>query len=87
MSARIFPDEIKLSDMLTGAFEPEIWKRRKADTSTPEDKRQIASTTRTYRAKVEIGEWHRVSMTIRGDHFSVSIDGESVGGFSSVGIC
>lgn len=85
MSVTMKSGNVKISDMLTGAFDPEIWKRRKEKKSTPKDKEQINKCTREVPAEIGNGRWHHAAVSIRGDRVEVSIDRKSVGSFQSPG--
>lgn len=85
MSVTMKPGSVKISDMLSGAFAPEIWRRRKAKQSTPEDKDQIKKCIRELPAEIGNGRWHQAAVSIQGDRVEVVIDRKSVGSFQSPG--
>ena len=80
------PGSVKMTDMLKGSFDPQIWKRRKAGMTTEADKKQIKKCTTTVGANISSGMWHEVAISIRSDQVSVKLDGRQVGSFKSPGI-
>ncbi len=76
---------VKVSDMLHGSFDPEIYGRRKNGTLTKADRQRIADASKTFEAPIEIAQWHMVTITTHKDELTVSIDGRRVGKFAASG--
>lgn len=85
MSMRLKNGELRLIDMLSGAFAPEIWKRKKAKKSTKADQRKIADSRKLIPAKIEVGRWHSARLSIVGSTATAYIDDVRLGSFSSPG--
>ena len=85
ISFRMLRGKVLLSDMLSGAFDPEIWKRKKAGKTTAEDKKQVKACKKSFNAPIKVGVWHTSRLTVEGDQATVSIDGNLVGQFTSPG--
>ena len=53
---------------------------------TPEQQKQLKTKTKRFPHRLQTGKWYTVVAIVSGDTLSVSIDGRTVGSFSSTGI-
>ena len=85
LSVRAQKAKLMVSDMLSGAFDPEIWARKKANKQTEADQKQVEACRKNARADIRIGVWHKFSVTTRGKRLTVHLDEAEVVDFSSPG--
>lgn len=86
--ASISPTSVNLSDAKTGGFDLTggLYDRKKANQLTAEEKKMLASKTKSFPVKLSLKDWHTLVVQTKGDELSVSIDGQAVGAFKSEGI-
>lgn len=63
----------------------EIREARQANSLTEAQKELLKTKDKKIPNKLEIGKWHELLLQIEGDRLTVSIDGKSVGQFTSEG--
>ncbi|MFD2255970.1 family 16 glycoside hydrolase [Luteolibacter algae] len=79
-------NKASITDLKTGVMANEIYARRKAGNSTPEDQ-EILKTKRKYNPiDLKTGKWYSLLVTVKGNVATASIDGKEVVSFSSEGI-
>lgn len=78
-------ESVEITDQKTGQMDLLIRKARQDKTVTPEQQTMLDTKSKKIPHDLEIGVWHEVAVTLRGDKLSVEIDGKSVGSFSSEG--
>ncbi|MCG8599614.1 MAG: LamG domain-containing protein [Verrucomicrobiales bacterium] len=83
---KISPKQVQINDLKTGNMKLEIREARQNKTVTPEQSKMLKEKQVKFPHKTEVGEWHDVLAQIDGDTFTLSLDGEKVGEFSSPGI-
>ncbi len=77
--------QVSIDDLKTGGANQKFAQKKKEKTLTPEDKKVIAGSKKTFPADLESGKWHSVLVTVKADQVDVSIDAKPIGGFSSPG--
>ena len=81
----INPKRVMLTDLKFGqqnlAIRPAYQKKSLSD----EQKALLASKTKRFGNELELGKWHEVRVTIKGDEIRCAIDGKQVGAFTSEG--
>jgi hypothetical protein len=86
--ATISPTAVQLSDAKTGGFDltGDLYARKKANQLTDEEKKLLATKQQRFPVKISLQDWHTLVVQTEGDEIRVSIDGQSVGSFKSLGI-
>ncbi len=84
--ARIRPQQVQITDLKNGPMDLQRRTRRLAGNQTEDDIQRIKETSQTFKTSLAIDVWHDLEVRIQADTMSVSIDGQSVGEFSSAGI-
>lgn len=74
-----------IDDMKSGGMNMKFYEQKKSKSLTPEQQKFIASTKKTFPVALDAGKWHHLLIEITGDNVSVTINGKSVGAFSSEG--
>ena len=77
--------QVVINDMKTGVMNLKFEEAKKAKTLTKEQQAFLATTSKRFPVKLDAGKWYTLLVTITGDTVSASIDGKSVGTFSSAG--
>jgi hypothetical protein len=77
---------VNLQDMKTGNMLLKYYDARKAGTLSKEDEALIKTKQKSFPFEISVNEWHALSVTIAGDTMTASVDGKTVGSFSSPGI-
>jgi len=85
-AATFAPKRVTLQDMKTGSMLLKYRDQRKAGTLSKEDEALIKTKQKSFPTEISINEWHSLSVTIVGDTMTASVDGKTVGSFSSSGI-
>ncbi|MEM1225493.1 MAG: hypothetical protein AAGJ40_07335 [Planctomycetota bacterium] len=85
LAIRLEPGRIRLSDMLSGSFAPDIYRRRQLGESTSADAQQIAACRRVHPVPIEVAHWHHVQVRVEADRLMVEVDGHPAGEFRSPG--
>ncbi len=86
-AARVSPKQVALQDLKTGNMRLDISEARQAKQKlTAEQQEALKGKQKMIPASIAIGKWHDLVVTVAGDTLSASIDGKSVGSFSSAGI-
>ncbi len=75
-----------LVDYKTGGMLLKYYDARKAGTLSKEDEALIKTKQKSFPYEISVNEWHSLSVTIAGDTMTASVDGKTVGSFSSSGI-
>ena len=76
---------VKIADQKTGEMNLELRNAKKAGTLTDEQKKHVSGKGKTFAHPVSLNEWHQIYVTVVGETLTCSIDGETVGSFSSEG--
>lgn len=76
----------KLVDLKTGNMNLAIREARKAKTLTDHQKATLKTKAKSFENKLETGKWYSAIVSMLGDELTLSIDGKTVGSFSSAGI-
>lgn len=84
--ARIKPHNVEMTDLKTGQMKLEHRKARLANALTPAMQKLIKSKKKNFKVNLATGEWHQLSVQIKGDTMTVTINGDQVGQFQSEGI-
>lgn len=84
--ARIRPKTVELTDLKTGAMKLEHRKARQGDGLTPAMKEAMKGKSKKFPVDLDLDEWHNLTVQIKGDTMTVTIDGKQVGQFQSEGI-
>lgn len=84
----ISPTSVTMSDAKTGGFDLSngLYDRKKTNQLTDEEKKMLATKSKREPVKLELGEWHTLVTTTKGEEIEVEIDGKKVGSFKSVGV-
>ena len=77
--------QVVFNDMKTGSMNLKFEEAKKAKTLTEEQKKFLATTSKRFPVQLQAGKWYTLLVTITGDTVIASIDGKSVGTFSSAG--
>ncbi len=85
MSVRAQKGKLLVSDMLSGAFDPEVWKRKKAKQQTEADQKQVAACRKMVKANIGVGSWHKLTVTTHGKQLLAHVDDKEVVDFLSPG--
>ncbi|MEM6364576.1 MAG: hypothetical protein AAF745_09120, partial [Planctomycetota bacterium] len=62
LSVRMRAGEIIMADMVSGAFDPEIHRRKQLQQLTSQDRDQISSCRKTIPANIEVGAWNDIAI-------------------------
>lgn len=84
--AKVRPKNVEIVDLKTGRMNLKTRERKLADELTPEDQKRIKSRSKFFPVDLSLDEWHELEVQVAGETMSVSIDGQQVGQFASVGI-
>ena len=84
--ARIRSWNVEITDLKSGRMRKDVRARNQANELTAEDKKLRKNTSRQFKNKLSIDEWHNLAVQISGETMTVSIDGKKVGSFTSAGI-
>jgi hypothetical protein len=85
-AATFAPKRVNLQDMKTGSMLLKYREQRKAGTLSKEDEALIKTKQKSFPTEISINDWHALSVTIVGDTMTASVDGKTIGSFSSSGI-
>ena len=77
---------LTITDSKTGGMNNKIRERRLAGDNSPELAALLKTKTKTFPHPLSAGEWHTLLLVVEGDTMRASLDGKSVGEFSSEGI-
>lgn len=77
---------VTLQDMKTGSMLLKYYNDRKEKKLSKEDEEIIKTKQKSFPTEISLNEWHALSVTIKGDTMSASVDGKAIGSFSSSGI-
>lgn len=77
---------VSLQDMKTGGMLLKYYDARKAGTLSKEDEALLKTKQVSFPNDISLNEWHSLKVTIVGDTMTASVDGKSIGKFSSPGI-
>ena len=77
---------MEILDLKTGNMKLEHRAARQAKTVTPELQKLINSRKKKFKSNIVANEWHKLTVQIKGDTMSVSIDDKPIGEFTSAGI-
>lgn len=75
-----------LVDYKTGGMLLKYYDARKAKTLSKEDEEMLKTKQKSVPHDISINEWHSLKVTIVGDTMTASVDGKTIGSFSSPGI-
>lgn len=75
-----------LVDYKTGGMLLKYYDARKAKTLAKEDEEMLKTKQKTFPNEISLNEWHSLKVTIVGDTMTASVDGKTIGSFSSPGI-
>ena len=78
--------DVQNNDLKTGVMANAMRKARQDGTITPEQTKLLKTKTKRIPNKLAAGKWHSLTVFIKGDTMSVTINDEEVGSFSSEGI-
>lgn len=78
--------DVQINDLKTGVMANAMRKARQDGTITPEQTKLLKTKTKRIPNKLAAGKWHSLTVFIKGDTMSVTINDEEVGSFSSEGI-
>lgn len=76
----------QLVDYKTGGMLLKYYDARKAKTLSKEDEEFLKTKSKSFPYDISIDEWHSLAVTIAGDTMTASVDGKTIGSFSSPGI-
>lgn len=76
----------QLVDYKTGGMLLKYREARKAGNLTKEDEEFLKTKSKSFPYDISINEWHSLAVTIVGDTMTASVDGKTIGSFSSPGI-
>jgi hypothetical protein len=76
----------QLVDYKTGGMLLKYYDGRKNKTLTKEDEDFLKTKQKSFPYDISINEWHALAVTIAGDTMTASVDGKTIGSFSSPGI-
>lgn len=84
----VSPASVSISDAKTGGMENTLYEKKKnaPDTLTEEDKKFLASKSKSLPVKLSFQEWHDLVIRTGGDKIEVALDGALIGDFQSEGI-
>lgn len=86
-AAKVSAKSVQIQDLKTGNMRLDIREARQAKQKLSEEQQAaLKGKEKTFPNAVEIGQWHDLLVTVRGDTLSISMDGQSIGSFSSPGI-
>ena len=78
--------DVQINDLKTGVMANAMRKARQDGTITPEQTKLLKTKTKRIPNKLAAGKWHSLTVFIKGDTMSVTINDEEVGSFSSDGL-
>lgn len=85
--AKVDPKKVVCQDLKTGNMRLDIREARLAKkTLTAEQQSALKGKEKSFPRETQVGEWHDLLVTVKGDEITVALDGEKVGSFSSPGI-
>ncbi|MFV1995789.1 MAG: family 16 glycoside hydrolase [Verrucomicrobiales bacterium] len=84
--ARIRLKQVEITDLKTGRMNLNIYDRRKAKTTTPEDEKIVEGKSKYFDVDLAPDTWHQLEVRIEGDRMEVRIDDKKIGAFNSPGI-
>lgn len=76
---------VQINDMKTGNMNLKYYEKNQTKSLSAEDKAFLATTRQRFPAKIEIGKWHHLVVTITGESVVVMVDGQEAGQFASPG--
>lgn len=83
---RISAKQVELTDLKTGNMKLETRELRMAKKLTPELRAELATKTKRFPHRTEVGRWHDVRVDVHGETLTVAIDGKRVGSLASAGV-
>lgn len=83
--ARIGRGQLSITDVKTGVFDLENWKRRLASKNDPELAALLKTKTKDVPLPLRANEWHTLRFMIKDDTATASVDGSEIGSFTSLG--
>jgi len=83
---KISTKNVQMNDLKTGIMANEIRKARQDKAMTPKQQKMLKTKTKRFPNKLEVGKWHHLVVTIKGETMTVTINEKKVGSFSSEGI-
>jgi len=81
----ISPTSVRVVDQKSGEMNLELRKARQAGSLTKEQEQFLLTTSKTFSASISTDEWHQVVVTVKGDEFNCTIDGNTMATFQSDG--
>ncbi len=76
-----------MQDLKTGNMRLDIREARQAkQTLTAEQQSALKGKTKSAPARISLGKWHEMEVTVHDDQLAVSIDGQAVASLTSPGI-
>ena len=78
--------EVIIQDLKTGNMDLKTREARLANRLTDEQKNALKEKQKKFAVSLETGKWYSLSVNVRGDELSVTIDGKQVASFRSEGI-
>ncbi len=86
-AAKVSPKQVQLQDLKTGNMRLDIHTARKGKQALSAEQQQaLVGKTRNVARRTEVGKWHDLLVTIRGDELAVTIDGQPAASFRSPGV-
>ena len=83
---KISTKNVQMNDLKTGVMANEMRKARQDKAITPKQQKMLKTKTKRFPNKLEVGKWHHLVVTIKGETMTVTINEKKVGSFSSEGI-
>ncbi|MCH1408671.1 MAG: LamG domain-containing protein [Verrucomicrobiales bacterium] len=83
---KISPKQVQINDLKTGNMKLEIRTARQSKSLNEEQTKMLQKKQVKFPHKTTVGEWHDVLVQVAGETFTLSLDGEEVGSFTSPGI-
>ena len=81
----INPNRVMLTDLKTGQMDLKIRPAYQKKTLSAEQKKMLKTKSKHFRNKLELGKWHQVYATVKGDEISVEVNGKAVASFKAPG--
>lgn len=86
-AARVNPKQVIFQDLKTGNMRLDIQEARQAKKKlTPEQEQALKGKQKTVPQTIALNTWHDLLVKVAGDELSITLDGKTVGAFTSPGI-